>query len=298
MLRSSTTLLLSVFALALAGSTIACNAKTSDEDTNANLQAVKKKDGNPTGNGKTCSWSGVSGVTSWDPPVSPVSPAPGTTAPSTGSSGGCTNNPDGEAFCWTDNTNGQPTDLPAKKGGSSGSSSGGCVTDDKGNTSCWTDPSPPDQPVTPTPSPATYQLGDWFPSLDGCNKCTCTDVGIMCTVLACGAPPVEPPPVTPPPSKGCLVDGKWLEPGTRFGAKDNCNTCTCGADGQVACTEMGCVEPPSPPVMPPPNKGCDFSGKWIPSGTSFSDGCNSCSCGPNGEIACTDRFCGDPQPKK
>lgn len=261
MLRSSTTLLLSVLGLALAGSTIACSGKTADDsDTNAALQAVKKKDGQPTGNGKTCSWSGVTNV---DPPVA-------TTPPSGGSSGGCDTDANGTYHCWSYDANGQPTDLPTKDGSSSGwsgssssggsssgsigSSSGGCTVDDKGNQSCWTDPSPPVDPTPPvTPTPETYQIGDWFPAQDGCNKCTCTDIGIMCTVQACAVPPVEPPVMPPPPSNGCTVDGKWLKSGTRFTASDNCNTCTCGPDGQVACTEMGCVEP-EPPVQPPQPK--------------------------------------------
>lgn len=41
-----------------------------------------------------------------------------------------------------------------------------------------------DTPAAPVP---TYKLGDDFKSIDGCNECSCTEKGIMCTVLSCGA---------------------------------------------------------------------------------------------------------------
>jgi hypothetical protein len=30
-----------------------------------------------------------------------------------------------------------------------------------------------------------YELGDMFPDLDGCNTCTCTEMGAACTLIAC-----------------------------------------------------------------------------------------------------------------
>ena len=39
---------------------------------------------------------------------------------------------------------------------------------------------------------------------------------------------------------GCVVDQSVFAPGTSFRAADGCNTCTCTASGQVACTEAAC----------------------------------------------------------
>ena len=41
--------------------------------------------------------------------------------------------------------------------------------------------------TTPAPD-GPYKVGDAFPSLDGCNDCSCTKDGIMCTLRACGGP--------------------------------------------------------------------------------------------------------------
>ena len=43
---------------------------------------------------------------------------------------------------------------------------------------------------TTTPAPnGPYNVGDTFDSVDGCNECTCTKDGIMCTERACDSPP-------------------------------------------------------------------------------------------------------------
>jgi hypothetical protein len=39
---------------------------------------------------------------------------------------------------------------------------------------------------------------------------------------------------------GCVVGQSVFAPGTSFRAADGCNTCTCTASRQVACTEIGC----------------------------------------------------------
>ena len=55
---------------------------------------------------------------------------------------------------------------------------------------------------------------------DGCNSCTCTEDGWVCTDVAC--------PVT-------------CEPGETRRAEDGCNVCSCGDDGQWGgCTEIAC----------------------------------------------------------
>ena len=65
---------------------------------------------------------------------------------------------------------------------------------------------------------------------------------------------------------------------------DECNTCTCGSDGEVSCTEMEHCEP------------CAYAG---PDGStmfaypgSFNDGCNTCMCSVNGDVIfCTLIYC-------
>ena len=272
MLRSSSSrfALLSLLGLALSASaSVACSGRgDANSDVDSSLQAVKKKDGRPTGDGATCSWSGITTVT---PPST------------SGSSGGCNTLPDGTYQCWSYAEDGTAVGLPTKESGSTTSSSGWTGTSSGGTSSGGSEPTPMPEPVA-----ETYNVGDWFPSLDGCNKCTCTDIGIMCTVNACPAPP-------PPPSPGCDVDGKWFAAGDRFGAPDNCNTCSCGPDGQVACTEMACVDPTPPPV----GKSCLVYGKEIESGTYYVDGCNECAC-TDGEVSCTKKGCApvSPTPKK
>lgn len=39
----------------------------------------------------------------------------------------------------------------------------------------------------------------------------------------------------------CTHGGKGYAAGARFPADDGCNTCTCAAGGQIACTEIGCL---------------------------------------------------------
>lgn len=41
-------------------------------------------------------------------------------------------------------------------------------------------------------------------------------------------------------SKRCLYEGKEYKYGDGFKASDGCNSCSCGEDGQVACTLMFC----------------------------------------------------------
>lgn len=113
----------------------------------------------------------------------------------------------------------------------------------------------------------TYQVGDSFPSPDGCNTCTCAENGsAMCTAMACV--------VT------CDYGGKTYMAGETFPATDGCNTCTCGDDGAVACTEKACAT-------------CVYAGKTYEPGESFPalDGCNTCTCGEDGAVGCTKIAC-------
>jgi len=41
----------------------------------------------------------------------------------------------------------------------------------------------------------------------------------------------------------CGYDGQRYEVGDSFLASDGCNTCSCGPDGQISCTEIACESP-------------------------------------------------------
>jgi hypothetical protein len=64
-------------------------------------------------------------------------------------------------------------------------------------------------------------LGETFPSTDGCNKCSCTPNGVVCTDDSC---------------ESCVYVGKAFKPGETFTDPSNgCDICMCGTNGQVAC---------------------------------------------------------------
>lgn len=56
--------------------------------------------------------------------------------------------------------------------------------------------------------------------------CVCTEMGLQCARCA--------------DSLCMLSDGRYLEEGQSAIAPDGCNTCTCGANAQLACTELAC----------------------------------------------------------
>lgn len=84
----------------------------------------------------------------------------------------------------------------------------------------------------------------------------------------------------------CSYEGKSYSSGERFPAADGCNTCSCGADGQVACTELACG---GGQCTYPAGQG----GKVYRAGESFpsTDACNSCACQADGQVVCTLRAC-------
>lgn len=79
---------------------------------------------------------------------------------------------------------------------------------------------------------------------------------------------------------GCVYAGTTYPVGASFPASDGCNSCSCGAGGQVSCTAMACAD------------GCDWNGNHYEVGESFParDGCNTCTCQPSG-VSCTDMAC-------
>ena len=112
--------------------------------------------------------------------------------------------------------------------------------------------------------------------------------GLALTGLA-GCEPGNTPPV---PGDVCLVDGKIYRAGDTFPSPDGCNSCSCAAGGQVACTLKACIDAGS-------SGGCTYGGKRYAEGDNFpsTDGCNSCFCGANGSVGCTKRACPAPAPK-
>ena len=39
----------------------------------------------------------------------------------------------------------------------------------------------------------------------------------------------------------CMYHGKSYKTGESFPSMDKCNTCSCGDDGSIICTEMACL---------------------------------------------------------
>ena len=111
-----------------------------------------------------------------------------------------------------------------------------------------------------------YPPGASFPASDGCNKCSCENGQVQCTLVDC---------VT-----GCEWNGKTYQPGEQFPAGDGCNACMCQEGGTVACTSGYCA-----PI-------CVYAGKEYQVGEAFPslDGCNKCSCTAQG-VSCTEMAC-------
>jgi hypothetical protein len=162
-----------------------------------------------------------------------------------------------------------------------------------------------------------HRLGESFPSSDGCNTCTCTSRGVICTERACA--------IDAGSANGCVYDGKTYKDGDSFPSSDGCNACACNA-GSVICTARACQLDcsakgacgPAPgmpnwlcadgstggPVCEPVNGTCgwqihqceckDASGASHKPGETWSDGCNTCACDQQGYAACTARACACP----
>ncbi len=79
----------------------------------------------------------------------------------------------------------------------------------------------------------------------------------------------------------CDYDGKQYDAGVNFDSTDGCNTCSCAANGGVACTTMACATT------------CEYEGASYQAGDTFdaADGCNTCTCEPDGSVACTEMGC-------
>lgn len=82
----------------------------------------------------------------------------------------------------------------------------------------------------------------------------------------------------------CVFGGETHEPGDVFPAGDGCNSCECGTDGEVTCTEIAC--PPGVDANPAscaPSGGCPNGPVCDTSCCGPGERCNNgtCVCGPN-----------------
>ncbi|XP_064384618.1 kielin/chordin-like protein [Halichondria panicea] len=86
------------------------------------------------------------------------------------------------------------------------------------------------------------------------------------------------------PAEVCVKDGVTYQVGDTFPAGDECNTCTCQAGGQIACTEIAC------PDVCVQGEVIYEVGDNFPAG----DGCNNCGCIRPNTIVCTLIACPEP----
>lgn len=131
--------------------------------------------------------------------------------------------------------------------------------------------------------PGTYQVSSADVNYTFPYKSVAVAVGKYSTVLIKG---------TALQSTGaCVVNGQSYSIGISFSPANDCNTCTCLADGSVACTKRYC-----PPIAEP--HSCFYGGQYYNIGSSFSPdgGCNTCSCGMDGVLSCSKKACGPTVP--
>jgi hypothetical protein len=117
----------------------------------------------------------------------------------------------------------------------------------------------------------SHEIGDLFPSSDGCNMCGCEAGGaVTCTEKGCSA------------EEGCDDDGVRRDEGERWTADGGCRSCVCTTNGTITCS-----------VAQDCGGGCDYGGQRYAEGASFpsGDGCNTCNCLASGEVSCTERAC-------
>jgi len=149
-----------------------------------------------------------------------------------------------------------------------------------------------------------YQVGESFPSQDGCNTCYCGSNGLIaCTLVAClndASPRIADgsalADLNPDGStqQSCTYNGKTYPFNVTFMATDGCNECWCAGNPPSAmCTLVRCSEDAAVLGLEVSVGTCSYGGKQYPSGASFpaTDGCNTCDCGRYLLVACTMTAC-------
>lgn len=245
---SRTVLSFIILASAAALSATACSAGEIAVGT-SNQELKKKANGGASGNGKTCSWEDVV--------------IPGTVSSVNGGGSGTGNE--------------TPTsDTPESSNGAAPMPGDGTT----GN-------GPTDNVGTQAPLPGPYNVGDTFKSLDGCNDCSCTAQGIMCTVRACGGGTSPGNPGSPP--NGCTEEAKVCADGSAVGRTGpNCEFAPCPNEG-TACqadallcpdgTSVGRTGPKCEFVCPEP-KACPADAMQCPDGSYVSRTGPNCAFAP------------------
>lgn len=125
-----------------------------------------------------------------------------------------------------------------------------------GSTCSWEDPNAAVSSNGPTTAATTvHAIGDTFKALDGCNDCTCTDKGIMCTLRACSG---HTSPGDPGQPVACTDEAKQCPDGSYVGRSGpNCEFAACPdtSSGQVCDANTGpCPDGESCYVLPNASK--------------------------------------------
>jgi hypothetical protein len=138
--------------------------------------------------------------------------------------------------------------------------------------------------------------GECLPPENNCNPIVCEDGRGHPRCTPEGHPInyfVDPCFMSSAP-KHCEYNSVAYAPGESFKDADDCNTCFCGDDGSIACTEMYCGDT---------DDGYDDDDEVMCEGQyhvgdifESSDGCNTCGCTETGDVVCTLMECdyGDP----
>lgn len=167
-------------AVTCAFSVVACSGDdpTAGKSGSTQQELKKKQDGSPTGNGTTCSWEGTGQTVAVAPPTT-----------STDDNGTSASPP----YEGDDVESSAPGQEPQGAAGNDGTTA-----------------SLPSDDVSST----VYPVGQTFKSPDGCNDCSCSPNGIVCTVRACAKDPPASPPSTVCPAIAILCpDGKPAKTG-------------------------------------------------------------------------------------
>lgn len=132
--------------------------------------------------------------------------------------------------------------------------------------------------TTTTPGAGPFSLGQDFKSLDGCNDCTCSAQGIMCTLRACNPGGGGTSPGNPGNGPACSLEAKICPDGSSVGrGGPNCEFSPCPGTGGNACTDdarqcpdgswVGRSGPNCEFVCPPGNIACPADAKLCPDGS-------------------------------